>query len=803
NPSEQGKTSGAGMPARSYAMSSVSSVPVDMAGIEWQKMLGGSMGEGFIDIQPTFDGNYIAAGATGSWDMMDDNGIVVPGYVSYTEAWIAKIDPSGKTLWQKLFGAWGYDQAMSIRNTADEGYVFAGFTNSTDSEFANLNHGKEDGWVVKLDSAGNKIWQTLLGGSGNERLMSVRQTSDKGYIVAGYTESNDIQNAGTYHGNTDIYVAKLNSAGGIVWQKVIGGSKYDFGSSIIPASDGGYILTGYTQSDDIPLANTNHGYYDILVMKLDDSGNLLWTKLIGGRGGEVTAFDNVIQPTDDGGYILTGQTTSSANGDVGTTHGSADVWVVKLDASGAIQWQNLLGGTGYDDGTAIRQTPHGDYILVGRTTSDNSGDVGQNNGGWDTWVTKLDSAGKLLWQDVLGGSRYEQCSAILPTPDEGFIFTGYTESSNSGNIGTNHGYQDAWIVKLKPRLVVDVLDSDTNGPVPNARVFLHDVAHNEDQNLTVVNGRVVFTGSGASDQFRFTNGSQYTIRATADKYRDGAPVGVVFAHDGQRVIVNLTALERPTIGKTYSITNTMYLNKKPTDASDDVLDVVQGKLRNQWGEPVFYEKGPTVSDGYFGGDSQAPSKSLNDATLHYHTGHGSFIGYDTPGNSSLGLLKSTENNGNYNYNWFNAQDIQNKWGGKNKWVVLHSCNILGDKKWGGALGKTHAIFGFSTVSDMDSNLPYYFFDDALKGETLYNSWRSATVKAFKDTNVASYYKDDDVLVKDGRVNITAVVYFKTEEQMRKDHLPEAGSGEIAPDGVQNTRAKIFAWDCGSNKDVEL
>ncbi|MDP3565259.1 MAG: hypothetical protein Q8R70_12305, partial [Methanoregula sp.] len=273
------------MRAQSFATSSASSVPVDMAGIEWQKISGGSWGEVFFDIQPTTDGNYIAAGATGSWDMMDDNGNIVPGYISYTEAWIVKIDPAGKFLWQKLFGAWGYDQAMSIRNTADGGYVFAGVTNSTDSEFANLNHGKEDGWVVKLDSDGNKQWQTLLGGSDNDWIMSIRQTSDNGYIVAGYTESNDIQNAGTYHGNRDLYVAKLNSAGGIVWQKVLGGSKYDFGSSIIPASDGGYILAGYTLSDNIPLANTNHGYYDILVMKLDDSGNPLWTKLIGGRGG--------------------------------------------------------------------------------------------------------------------------------------------------------------------------------------------------------------------------------------------------------------------------------------------------------------------------------------------------------------------------------------------------------------------------------------------------------------------------------------------------------------------------------------
>jgi hypothetical protein len=505
-----------------------------MTGIEWSRMLGGSMGDVLFDIQPTNGGNYIAAGGSGSWDMLDDNGNVVPGYVNQAEAWIVKIDPTGKILWDKLIGGYGYDQAMSIRPTSDGGYVFAGYSNSNDGDFAGKNHGGYDGWVVKLDQYGNKQWQTLLGGSGEDELYSIRETAENdGYIVTGYTKSVSIQNASMIGpgGNTDIFVAKLNLDGSIAWQDVIGGSDFDSGSSIVPASDGGYILTGYTGSTDLPdVINANHGSYDIFLMKLDESGNLQWTKYLGGEGGEATAYGNALQPTQDGGYILTGQTLSSNSGDVAeTTHGSADVWVVKLDQAGDIQWQNLLGGTGYDDGTAIQQTPDGEYILTARTTSDSSGDVGPNHGGGDIWVVKLDPTGNLLWQTVLGGSAYEQSTAIQPTSDEGFMVAARTDSNMTGNIGLNKGYEDSWLAKLKPRLVVDVLDSDTSAPVPGANVFLHDFSDNEDRNITTVNGRAVFSDLGASNQDKFVNGSVFSVDATATGYRDSTPLNVTFS----------------------------------------------------------------------------------------------------------------------------------------------------------------------------------------------------------------------------------------------------------------------------------
>ncbi|MDP3565272.1 MAG: DUF6345 domain-containing protein, partial [Methanoregula sp.] len=513
-----------------------------------------------------------------------------------------------------------------------------------------------------------------------------------------------------------------------------------------------------------------------------------WTKLIGGRGGEITAFDNVIQPTPDGGYILTGQTISSANGDVGTTHGSADVWVVKLDASGAIQWQNLLGGTGYDDGTAIRQTSHGDYILVGRTTSSNSGDVGQNNGGWDIWVAKLDPTGKLLWQDVLGGSAYDQCSAIQPTPDEGFIFAGYTESSNSGNIGTNHGYQDAWVVKLKPRLVVDVLDSDTHSWVPNTTVFLHDVAHNEDLNLTaLINGRVVFTGSGASGQFRFNTTSKYTVRATADKYRDSPTVNVVFVQDGQRVILNQTPLIAQ-YNNSFSIT--CIENYDHICGNDGVCSIsgsidecnnVASKLIGAGYKMNFYHKDGEVTDKDFATDPSYTGDKLTDSAFHYHTGHG--VDPLHAGGIFTGTVIAFKDYEDWkiplHQGGIVADDVKQKWGGKTKWVAIQSCNILKDDNWKNALTTSHGILGYSTSTGVNSSFPLVFLNYAIdKKMTMVSAYKQATLDTWHDDNT------------------TAVVITKTFDQYKNDQFP--GQGYMAADGDPDQPGKFKRqWLCRS------
>jgi hypothetical protein len=763
-----------------------------MEGIEWQEMLGGGMGDGFFDIQPTMDGNFIAVGGSGSWDLEN-----VPVSNKNGQAWVVKLNQSTHSvLWQKLIGEEGYDQGMSIIQGKDHAYVVAGFSNSTQGDFAKKNHGKDDAWVVKLDNQspqGNPEWQTLMGGNGNDHLQCIRPTADNGYIVAGYTESDNITNAGPYNGNTDIYVAKLDQKGKVIWEKVLGGTGFDTASSIFQTSDGDYILAGYSESPSIGNSNPNHGYMDIVLMRLDSYGNPLWTKLLGGRQGEATALGNAIQPTLDGGYIVVGQSLSSKNEDVTeATHGSSDVWTIKFNRNDAVDWQTLLGGTGYDDGTAIRQTSNGDYILAGRTTSDNSGDVGPNNGYWDIWVAKLSSEGKLIWQDVLGGNAYDQCTGIQPTSDEGFIFAGYIESSNSGNIGPNKGYQDGWIVNLKPRLVVDVIDSSTNSWVPNTTVVLTETGKAESQIVNaVINGRVVFNGSGSYGQNKFVKGKEYTISSTANYYYPSSSKSVKFEHDGQLE----TLLQQPTNTKTNkSFSITCIENYDHICGPDGICSLsgsfdecnnVASKMLSAGYKMNFYHKDGDVTEKDFATDPSYTGDKLTESVFHYHSGHGSTIPDDEGEFTSLIQFKGFSNAdyliGN---NQIRSYNVEKKWGGNTKWVAIQSCKILQDESWWKAISTSHGILGYSTSTGVNSSFSTAFLNYALdknKKMTIVSAYKQAT----RDT-----WHDDIV---------TAAVITKTHDQYEKDQFP--GVGTMAQDGIPDSDIYyIKHWTCGSGME---
>ncbi|MCD6097265.1 T9SS type A sorting domain-containing protein [bacterium] len=167
--------------------------------------------------------------------------------------------------WQKCLGGSGYDYAYSIQQTDDGGFIVAGYSNSNDGDVSG-NHGERDYWVVKLNSAGDLVWQKSLGGSSWDEAWSIQQTSDGGFIVAGYSESNDGDVSG-HHGGYDYWVVKLDSAGDIVWQKCLGGSYWDYAYSIQQTFDGGYIVAGESRSNNGDVSG-NHGWGDYWVVKL-------------------------------------------------------------------------------------------------------------------------------------------------------------------------------------------------------------------------------------------------------------------------------------------------------------------------------------------------------------------------------------------------------------------------------------------------------------------------------------------------------------------------------------------------------
>ena len=396
--------------------------------IQWQKSLGGAYHDAAYSITQTSDGGYIVAGVA-----VSNNGDVTNNHGA-GDYWIVKLDGSGNIQWQKSLGGSSADDAYSIQQTNDSGYIVAGASSSNDGDVTG-NHGLSDYWVVKLDTGGNIQWQKSLGGSSADAAYSIQQTSDGGYIVAGASSSNDGDVTGN-HGLNDYWVVKLDTVGNIQWQRSLGGSRSDKAMSIQQTHDREYIVAGLSQSDDHDVTG-NRGARDWWVVKLDTSGNMQWQKSLGGSDYDVASS---IQPTSDGGYIVAGDSYSN-DGDVTINHGRRDYWVVKLDGNGNIQWQKSFGGPEDDVASSVQQTSDSGYVVVGWSYSNAVT-------GPDYWAVKLDVSGKLQWLKPLGGTKHDIARCIRQTSDGGYIIAGES-NSNDGDVTNNHGNRDYWVVKLE------------------------------------------------------------------------------------------------------------------------------------------------------------------------------------------------------------------------------------------------------------------------------------------------------------------------------------------------------------------
>lgn len=404
--------------------------------LEWQKCLGGTGFEVGNCIIQTTDGGYaIAAYAT-------SNDGDVSGNHGRGDAWIVKLDVSGNIKWEKSLGGSEDDYASWIIQTSDGGYAIAGRTGSTDGDISGYHGGDYDAWIIKLDSSGNVIWKKCFGGSSYDQANYITRTTDGGYVFCGVSYSHDGDITGNHDGPGDAWIVKLDSLGNIKWQKCYGGSGNDEAISIIQTSNGGYAIAGRTGSSDGDISGYQGGDFDGFVLTLDSSGNMNWMKCYGGDS--IDHFHSIIQ-TEGGGFVVAGH-TSSANGDVIGYHGDEDARIIKIDSSGNLQWQRCLGGSGDEGIYSIVQSADKGYVAAGWSSS-SDGDVSGGHGVDDIWFVKLNSDGNIEWQECLGGSKSENANSMVITSDGGYAIAGFT-NSNDGNITGNHGGEDAWIVKL-------------------------------------------------------------------------------------------------------------------------------------------------------------------------------------------------------------------------------------------------------------------------------------------------------------------------------------------------------------------
>jgi hypothetical protein len=319
-------------------------IKVDDAGsARWQHTIGGTGRDRANSIQQTAEPGYIVTGYT------DSKG--AGGY----DLWLVKTGGSGNVMWDTTFGGDGNEWGNSVIQSADGGYVVAGFTGSTGA-------GGYDAWLVCTDDEGRLVWDRTFGGGQYDVANCVRQTRDGGYIIVGYTAS---QGAG----GDDLWLIKTDSMGQELWNRTFGDVDTDVGNSVQQTSDGGYIIAG-----SLGFRGATAG--DMWLIKTDSLGNRMWDRTFGGSGYDV---GNSVQQTLDGGYIVAGNTDSLGAG-------GGDILLVRADAAGSEVWSRTFGGISYDAGSSVRQTADGGYVVAGLTVS-----FGLNG---DVWLIRTDANGR-------------------------------------------------------------------------------------------------------------------------------------------------------------------------------------------------------------------------------------------------------------------------------------------------------------------------------------------------------------------------------------------------------------------------
>lgn len=408
--------------------------PLEVAFI---KTYGGSQDDSFQDVIATTDGGFAALGYSQSVDGdLSDNTTQVNMF------WVVKTDASGAIQWSKTYGGSDDDRGQQLIQTNDGGYALVGFAKSGDGD-ATENAGFADQWIVKLDASGELQWQKSFGFSGSDQAFSIIQTTDGGYFTAGFldvTASGGEGNEGR-HGVGEFWGHKLDASGNLIWRRYFGGTNNDRAYGVVETSDEGLLLVGATESTDFDITNSK-GSYDFWAVKLDIQGNLVWQKNYGGSEIDIAY---AVTKTQDGNYLLVGDTRSS-DGDVTNFKGAADVWLVKIDEQGTLLWQKTLGGAAFD--SARDASAQGTGFVVTGASRSTEGDLTENKGQTDFWITQLDATGDIQWQKTIGGEGLDFGYGITVSGSRTIFIAGDTQS-NDQDITGNKGGTDAVLIKIE------------------------------------------------------------------------------------------------------------------------------------------------------------------------------------------------------------------------------------------------------------------------------------------------------------------------------------------------------------------
>jgi hypothetical protein len=349
----------------------------------WWRTYGGVDSDAGHSVQQTADGGYVVAGYSSSFDAGGSDVLLI------------KTNAQGDALWTRRYGGENNDEGRSVQQTADGGYIIAGQTKS----FGVGTPLRDNVYVIKTNARGDTLWTRTYGGAGDDYGRCVRQTDDGGYIIAGTTTSF----GPSIPYRSSIYAVKTNALGDTLWTRTYGGTRDYLGFSVQHTADGGYVIAGYCGTWE---PNSD----DVYLVKTDSNGDTVWTRTYGRTGNE---WSNCIQEVTGGGYIMAGRTKPA-----GVREG--DVYIIRTNPMGDTIWTRAYGG-GYDDcGFSIQQTAGGGYIIAGYTYSFGAGTPNRNN----IYLIGMDDSGDTLWTRAYGGTGYNEAYSVQQTAEGDYVITG-------------------------------------------------------------------------------------------------------------------------------------------------------------------------------------------------------------------------------------------------------------------------------------------------------------------------------------------------------------------------------------------
>jgi len=343
----------------------------------WIKIYGKSFEDWGRSVQQTFDNGYIVVGRTSSHG------------AGYFDVYLIKTNCYGDTLWSKTYGGILDDVGYSVKQTYDSGYILTGWTES-------YGAGCSDVYLIRTDKYGDTLWTRTYGGSNYDKGTSIQITADSGFIISGWSESFG-------NGKEDFYLIRTDSNGDTLWSRTYGGRDNDWSMSVELTNNNEFIVVGATES-------FGSGDYDIFLIRLNNSGDTLWSRTYGGRGRD---WGMSLNKTNDTGYIITGGTSSYGDGEY-------NIYLIKINSYGDTIWTSAFGGNDISAGYSVQQTNDNGYIITGCSSC-------------DACLIKTDNAGDVIWKEIFGGSGNDIGSSVCQTRDGGYIFVGKIYSFGLGS----------------------------------------------------------------------------------------------------------------------------------------------------------------------------------------------------------------------------------------------------------------------------------------------------------------------------------------------------------------------------------